>query len=132
MEYEKFLFVILAFVMVLVIVKGPAWIQSRKARGQHLSILAELLPEGANHDDRYLFYFWSPSCGTCRSTTISINELMASRQNVLSLNVLEHMELAQEVGIMGTPAFMLVEKQRVEMLVLGSRSEKQLLEMLAS
>lgn len=130
MEYDKLLFVLLASVLVLIISKGPAWLQARKACGQRLSALAGVLPDGARLDGRYLLYFWSPSCGMCRNTTTIINALMESRQDVISLNVLEHMELAQEVGIMGTPAFMLVDQQKVERLVLGSRSRKQLLEML--
>lgn len=130
MEYDKLLFVILAFVLVLAISKGPAWLQARKAHGQRLSALADILPEGADPDGCYLLYFWSPSCGMCRSTTITVNELMSSRQDVLSLNVLDHMELVQELGLMGTPAFILVKQQRVEQLALGSRGRKQLLAML--
>ena len=131
MDYEKLIYVCLAIGLILLTVKGPIFLQSRKAKGRRITELDGIFPSGADDQGRFLIYFWSPSCGMCRSTTSIINALMEERAEVLSLNVLDHMELARELGIMGTPAFVLLDRQVVEKLVFGTRNRRQLLQMLA-
>ena len=67
----------------------------------------------------------------CRSTTPVINQLQQERSDVVSLNAMEHMPLAQQAGVMGTPAFVVVDKGAIEQLAMGARSRRQMEAMLA-
>lgn len=130
MDWEKLLLLIGAVAAAFLIIQGPALWRARKMKGKSLAGLAEALPEGVDPSARYLLYFWSPSCGMCRGTTPVINQLMEQGKDVVSLNVMDHMDLAREAGIMGTPAFMVVEGGRVDKLVFGARGKRQIEAML--
>ena len=131
MDYEKLLYIVLAILLGYLIIHGPSRLQAQRAKGKRLDSLATVLPDGAELAGRYLLYFWSPSCGMCRNTTRLIEQLMAERDDVISINVLDDMVLAHEIGIMGTPAVVLVENKQVRRIVLGQLSYKQLLNILA-
>lgn len=130
MDYEKLGLMVLVIVVAYAVIQGPVLLRARKLRGKPLDGLAAVLPDGADPSTRYLLYFWSPSCGMCRSTTPVINQLQQERSDVVSLNAMEHMPLAQQAGVMGTPAFMVVEKGAIQQLVMGARSRRQIEAML--
>ncbi|MBD3669810.1 MAG: thioredoxin family protein [Gammaproteobacteria bacterium] len=130
MDWKQLLLLLGAIALAYLIVQGPALLRARKLKGQPIAELETVLPEGADPMGRFLFYFWSPSCGMCRGTTPVINQMMERRNDVVSLNVMEHMDLARMAGVMGTPAFMVVEQGRVEKVVFGARSQGQIEAML--
>jgi len=132
MDYGRLLILLVVLAGVFLVVQGPAWLRARKVRGTALEDLATVLPAGVDPAARILLYFWSPSCGMCRNTTPVINELQKERSDVVSVNAMEQLKLAQQAGIMGTPAFVVVSKGVVEQLIMGSRSRRQIESLLAA
>ena len=132
MDYGRLLVLLAVLAGVFLVVQGPAWLRARKVRGTALEGLAELLPAGRDPSARLLLYFWSPSCGMCRNTTPVINELQKERKDVVSVNAMEQMKLAQQAGIMGTPAFVVVRQGVIEQLIMGARSRRQIEALLAA
>jgi thiol-disulfide isomerase/thioredoxin len=124
------LILIAVFAAVFLIAQGPALLRARRVRGKGLEGLAAALPAGVDPGGRLLLYFWSPSCGMCRNTTPLINQLQQERNDVVSLNAMEQFDLAKEAGIMGTPAFVVVDRGLIEKLVMGVRNRRQIEAML--
>jgi thioredoxin 1 len=131
MDYQKLALMVVVIMVAYLVIQGPVLLRARKVKGKALDGLAAALPAGADPSARYLLYFWSPSCGMCRSTTPVINQLQQERSDVVSLNAMEHMPLAQQAGVMGTPAFVVVDKGAIEQLAMGARSRRQMEAMLA-
>lgn len=94
----------------------------RRRRGQMLNGLWSLVQQAAPGQSRVLVYIWSPSCGQCRSTTPIINELQREHANVVSINAAEHTAAVMEAGVMGTPAFLVLDDGVLQQAVLGARS----------
>jgi len=110
---------------------SPLW-PAYRARGRAVPELESLLTAAQRNQPRLLVYFWSPTCGICRSMTPVIDRLATERQNVIKINVAESAALAHQFGVMATPSLALVERGVIRKLVVGGKTEPQIRALLAS
>jgi thioredoxin-like negative regulator of GroEL len=87
--------------------------------------------ESQRHLPRLLVYFWSPTCGMCRTMTPVIDALARERQDIVKVNLQEAAPLARRFGVMATSALVLVRDGRIEQILLGARSKAQIRTLLA-
>jgi thiol-disulfide isomerase/thioredoxin len=120
------LFLVL-FVLFMLISGLLPWWMARRARGRDAGGLQKLM---GLDNKRHLVYFWSPSCGHCKSMTLVINELMDARDDVHAINLADQAALARELGVMGTPALAVINQGCVEQVQLGARTQSQILKLL--
>ncbi len=104
-------------------------IKLRSARGKHAPSLDLLLNDSQRESPKLLLYFMSPKCGMCREITPIVDSLALLHSNILRVNLFEHTEVARELGVMATPAFVLITNGVVEKVKLGGLTESQILEM---
>lgn len=126
MEYLIILFLGL-FVVLMVVSQLMPWYFARRAKGRDAQALQEIIHMDAR---RHMVYFWSPSCGHCRSMTTVINELMEQRDDVHAINLVDKADIAREIGVMGTPALAVIENGRIIDVQLGARTRSQILRLL--
>lgn len=69
-------------------------------------------------------------CGMCRNITPIVDKLATQRNDIKRIDASEKPEIASQFNIMGTPAFVLVNKGIVEKVKLGGMSRKNILKML--
>jgi thioredoxin len=123
---DWFGYLIATFIVVFVLFNFlPLW-RARQARGRAVPELDALLNDAQCGERLLLVYFWSPSCGMCRSMTPVIDKLAAERGDVLKVNAAESVALAKHFGVMATPSLALVEQGVVKKLVVGAKSEPQI------
>jgi len=101
-----------------------------RMKGRQAPELKAVLNDRQRQVSRLLLYFWSPACGMCRSVTPIIDELMKERDDVVSIDITQHMELVRAYRIMGTPALAVVERGKIVSVRLGARTRPQMLKML--
>ncbi|WP_457681056.1 thioredoxin family protein [Thermovibrio sp.] len=79
-----------------------------------------------------LVYFYSPNCRPCQMVEPIYKKLSKELKGVsfVKLNVVEDPTPAREVGILATPAFVVVEKGQIKEVLLGPVSERVLREKL--
>jgi thioredoxin 1 len=94
-------------------------------RGEPAPDLAGVASAAQRALPRLLIYLWSPSCGMCRNMTPVIERLARERPEVIAVNVRTAADLARRLGVMATPALVLVRDGRVARVLLGARSELQ-------
>jgi thioredoxin 1 len=123
---DWFGYLIATFIVVFVLINFLPLLRARQARGRSVPELDALLTDAQRGQPRLLVYFWSPSCGMCRSMTPVIDKLAAERGDVLKVNAAESVTLAKHFGVMATPSLALVEQGVVKKLVVGARSEPQI------
>lgn len=102
------------------------FIKAREMQGVLSPDLSDVLNEGQAKAKRLLIYFWSPSCGMCRSVTPVIDKLMQSRDDVLKINVSENLDVARRFKIMGTPTMVLINEGKIDKVIIGAKSEKSI------
>ncbi len=81
---------------------------------------------------RKLYYFMAPQCGMCRNITPIVDELAASRNDIVRIDAAESPETARAFNVMGTPAFVLVNDGVVEKVKLGGMTRQKILDMIDS
>lgn len=97
--------------------------RTRNQRGRPLPDLSDLLEPALLQKPRLVLYFWSPACPMCSQVSRVINPLLAERDDVVSLNALEHKALASRLRVMGTPTLMEIADGRIQRVLVGARNE---------
>lgn len=100
------------------------FIKAREMQGKDTPDLSDVLGEKQRRQQRLLIYFWSPSCSMCRGMTPVIEKLAQQRDDVVSINAAENTEVARRLKVMGTPTMVLLNKGKIERVLLGAKSEK--------
>ena len=124
MGYLPYLFG--AVLLVLVLLQILPLVRARAMRGKPAPGLTENLLPMQQRTDRMLIYFWSPSCAQCQNMTPVIDELMRSRDDIVKVNAREARDVARSYHVMATPTLVLVQGGRVEKVLVGTKSEKQI------
>ena len=96
-----------------------------QSKGQPATALKRAIPE-LDEQATGLIYCYSPSCAPCKIMLPAVNELAAENSNVHKLNILEHMDLAKEIGIRATPTTLLIGSGKVSRVILGTKNLKSL------
>ena len=103
----------------------------KRSRGRPAPSLESVLQADQRSQQRLLVYFMAPNCGMCRHTTPIIDELAAERRDVLTLDASAQPDLAGQFGILGTPAFIVIDHGRIEKVRLGALSRARIMQLLA-
>jgi len=86
----------------------------KRARGKHAPSLEMLLTEEQRKHSQMLLYLMSPKCGMCHNITPIVDKLATQRSDILRVDLYENMGVARELGVMATPAFVLVKNGVIE------------------
>jgi len=103
--------------------------RTRKLRGQPAPQLDGPPGDRVTKGESALFYFFSPSCGACRTMTPVIRELASRTPGVFPIDISQDMATAQRFKIMATPTTILVQDGTVVEVLMGPQSPKRLAEL---
>jgi len=81
------------------------------------------------NEKKLILYFYSEKCGACKvmaPIVDSIKEIKVKKVDIFSK---EGAKLAQEIGIMGTPTTVLIEKGKVINAFVGVKKKEDILSM---
>ncbi len=115
------IFLVLNLIRVLIIRKAG------KLKGRKLG---ELYPAAKLRTG--FIYFFSPACAPCRKMTPFLREMEKEGVPGLFFDVSTDMEPARKLGVIGTPAIILVKKGVVTDVFFGMQRESMLKERLAT
>lgn len=117
--------VVALFVMAgfLVLVPLLSYLATRRLIGKKLELDTPLT-------GNQLFYFYSPSCGPCRSMTPIVDKLIEQYDTINKVDIGKNPQLAGRFGIRATPTTVLVENNVIKEVRLGAQSQKQLQKLL--
>jgi len=103
----------------LILVPLLSYLSTRRLVGKKLDL--DNLPSGNR-----LYYFYSPSCGPCRSMTPIVDKLASQSNLITKVDISKDPELAGRFGIRATPTTVVVENNTIKEVRLGAQSQKQL------
>jgi thiol-disulfide isomerase/thioredoxin len=101
-------------------------VRTRAARGRPATGLPGAAGEAAASGRRIALYFWSPSCPSCRTQGPVIEKLRKELPDIYPINIAEDLSSARALGILGTPATVVIEGGIVKNVFLGVTAEEKL------
>lgn len=107
----------------------------RLKKGKAAPELSGSYGKAVKNNKTSLFYFYSPSCGACRSMTPLVENYTKNSSRCFKVDVSKDMEIARAFGVMGTPSTVLVENGLITEFIVGPKPAgdfTQLLEMTRS
>jgi len=106
--------------------------RTRRIEGTMLPPAPEPLAEHLRKYPTSLIYFYSARCMACQDMSPVIDELVAKHPNVIKLNVTEMPDFARGVGLVATPASVLVKNGKAVKILAGYNSRKAMEKLLAA
>ncbi|MGD8940209.1 MAG: thioredoxin family protein [Gammaproteobacteria bacterium] len=118
------LLIVSFLVIVFLFIQLLPHIKAREIQGRQIPDLSDVFTDKQCRQQRLLLYFWSPKCSMCRGMTPVIDKLVQEREDVISINAAENVDVARRFKVMGTPTLVLLKNGKVDKVLLGAKSEK--------
>ncbi len=122
------LFVIALFVLMQIYVRLSTW----KKKGKMVEDIGGDLGNEIRSGGKHLLYFYTSSCGACKTMTPIIDALKEEFKNIHKVNLAIDMEIGRKFGVMGTPATVVVENEKITSYILGHKNRSFLRNLLDS
>jgi thioredoxin 1 len=126
---DTLLLIVLVFVGFFVIMRLMVWVSGKFKKGKKIPPFSGELGERIQKGDKLLLYFYTPSCGACKTMTPVVEEMMDTKDNVYKINLTKDYNIGKIFGIMGTPATIVVNESKIDQYILGARSKQFLIEL---
>jgi thioredoxin 1 len=84
------------------------------------------------NEKRLILYFYSENCGACKVMAPIIDSIKEVKVKKIDVFSKEGAKLVQELGIMGTPTTVLIEKGKVLNAFIGVKKKEDILNMFPS
>ncbi|MFP3206351.1 MAG: thioredoxin family protein [Hydrogenobaculum sp.] len=81
------------------------------------------------NEKRLILYFYSENCGACKVMAPIIDSIKEVKVKKIDVFSKEGAKLVQELGIMGTPTTVLIEKGKVLNAFIGVKKKEDILNM---
>lgn len=120
-----------AVLALIVLLQGVVYWKAKRARGMVVRGFPGVLGRIAESAGTVAAYLYSPNCSHCRVQGVIIERLRKDFPGITPVNVLEEMEGARKLGILGTPATVIITDGRVRRVFVGVASESDLRNALA-
>ena len=121
--------VILSIVGFFVFMRLMVWISGRLKKGKIIPPFSGEIGDRIQKGHKLLLYFYTPSCGACKTMTPVVEEMMDKKDNVYKINLAKDNNIGKIFGIMGTPATIVVNQSKIDQYILGARSKQFLIEL---
>jgi len=104
---------------------------SRK-KGKPAPELSGVLGKAIKNGKTALFYFYSPSCGACKSMTPVVEGYTKNNPRCFKVDISKDMNTARAFGVMGTPSTVIIENGIIRDFFVGPKPQAELTALLES
>ncbi len=126
---DTILTIVLVFVGFFVFMRILVWVNGKIKKGKKIPPFSGEIGEKIQKGDKLLLYFYTPSCGACKAMTPVVDEMMKEKNNVYKINLAKDYSIGKIIGVMGTPATVVVNESKIDQFILGARSKKFLIDL---
>ena len=123
-----FILLLVALAIILALLQWIMYCQAKRPEGERAPDTRSI-DQDDDHPLR-VYYFFSDSCGPCRSIRPMVDKLREQHTNLIKVNIAEHAQLARDFGVAGVPSFIVVEEGVIKAVRLGRASETWVLKWL--
>ena len=120
---DSFLYIILAIVGFIVFMQIFVRLTTYFKKGKEITGISGELGKKIKAGEKLLVYFFSPTCGACRPVTPIIDKMIKENTNVYKIDASQKPDISRGFGVMGTPATIVVENNKISQYILGAKSE---------
>ena len=120
---ESILYNVLAIVGLFIVMQLYIRLSSVFKKGKLIKGVKGKLGSEVLSGRKLLVYFYTNSCAACKPMTPVVDRLKKEFKNIHKVNLATDMDIGRAFGVMGTPATILVEDQKIKSFNLGTRTE---------
>lgn len=121
---DIFLLIALMVVAFLVFMQLRSGSKSKAMQGMTAPDTSEV--DAGDTSKQKVYFFHAIHCGHCKSIMPLVDEISKEHPNLIKVDVGEHLQLAKDFKLAGTPSFFAVDDGRITDVKLGLTNEKWL------
>ena len=116
-------YVAMVIVGFFVFMRLLAWFSGIMKKGKPIPSFGGEIGKKIQAGEKLLLYFYTPSCGACKSMTPVIDEMKKEKKNIYKINLAKERKIGDIFGVLGTPATVIVENSQINQFILGAKSK---------
>ena len=120
---DNFLYILYALIAFILFSQLYIRLSTYFKKGKILDDIPGKLGKEIGKGKKKLLYFYSSGCAACKPMTPVIDKMQKEYKNLHMINVATEMDIAKKIGVMGTPALVLVENNKISSFQLGAKNE---------
>jgi thioredoxin 1 len=120
---DTILYIVLAIVGLFVVMQLYIRLSAVFKKGKVIEGVKGKLGSDIQSGKKMLVYFYTNSCAACKPMTPMVDRLKKEFKNIHKINLATDMDTGRAFGVMGTPATILVEDQKIKSFNLGAKTE---------
>jgi len=120
---DTILYIVLAIVGLFVVMQLYIRLSAVFKKGKVIEGIKGKLGQDVLSGGKLLVYFYTNNCAACKPMTPVIDRLKKEYKNIHKINLAADMDTGRAFGVMGTPATILVEDQKIKSFNLGAKTE---------
>ena len=120
---DTILYIVLAIVGLFVVMQLYIRLSAVFKKGKVIEGVKGKLGSDIQSGKKMLVYFYTNSCAACKPMTPMVDRLKKEYKNIHKINLATDMDTGRAFGVMGTPATILVEDQKIKSFNLGAKTE---------
>ncbi len=123
---DNLIYIIAVFIGILILMQLYMRLTTFLKKGKPVEGLTGPIGRDIASNKKLLVYFYTNSCAACKPMTPVVDKLSKEFNNVRKVNLSQDLETGRAFGVMGTPATVLVENEKIVRFNLGAKSESYL------
>ena len=120
---ESILYIVMTIAGLFVVMQLYIRLSSVFKKGKVIEGVKGKLGNEVSSGKKLMVYFYTNSCAACKPMTPVVDRLKKEYKNIHKVNLATDMDIGRAFGVMGTPATILVEDQKIKSYNLGSKTE---------
>ena len=120
---ESILYIVMTIAGLFVVMQLYIRLSSVFKKGKVIEGVKGKLGNEVSSGKKLMVNFYTNSCAACKQMTPVVDRLKKEYKNIHKVNLATDMDIGRAFGVMGTPATILVEDQKIKSYNLGSKTE---------
>lgn len=127
---EKIIFVMLGFLTIIFLFQFYIRLKSWSKKGKDAPVVGGSVGKSIQRGEKVIIYFYSPTCGACRTQEKYLPKIQEKFQNIIRINAAKERELATAFGVMGTPTTIVIDQGKIKEYFVGITPSHKILKSL--
>lgn len=127
---EQIIIVVIGFLGIIFLFQFFIRLRSWSKKGKEAPVVSGSVGKTIQRGEKVIIYFYSPTCGACRTQEKYLPKIQEKFQNIIRINAAKDRDLATAFGVMGTPTTIIIDQGKIKEYFVGITPSHKILKSL--
>lgn len=127
---EQIIFVLVGFLLIVFLFQFFIRLKSWSKKGKNAPVIGGSVGKSIQKGEKVIIYFYSPTCGACRTQEKYLPKIQEKFQNIIRINATKDRDIATAFGVKGTPTTIIIDQGKIKEYFVGITPSHKILKSL--